>query len=97
MLNAEISKLLFNNTVTLTLKGYDILGQSKNLTVSDDANYHSEAINNTLGRYVVLSIAWRFGTMGNNGRRGGGQRGPGAPMGGGPGGPAGPPPGGPMI
>ena len=94
MLNAEISKLLFNNTVTLTLKGYDILGQSKNLTVSDNANYHSESVNNTLGRYVVLTVAWRFGTMGNNRRGQGGQRGPGGP--GGPGGPAGPPPGGPM-
>ena len=97
VLNAEISKLLFNNTVTLTLKGYDILGQSKNLTVSDNANYHSESVNNTLGRYVVLTVAWRFGTMGGSRRGQGGQRGPGGPMGGGPGGPAGPLPGGPMI
>ncbi len=90
VLNAEISKLLFNNNMTLALRGYDILGQSKNLTVSDSANYHSEAVNNTLGRYVVVSLTWRFGTMGN---RRGGQRGPGGP-GGGPGGPGpgGPPP-----
>ena len=90
VLNAEISKLLFNNNMTLALRGYDILGQSKNLTVSDSANYHSEAVNNTLGRYVVVSLTWRFGTMGN---RRGGRRGPGGP-GGGPGGPGpgGPPP-----
>jgi len=76
--------------MTLALRGYDILGQSKNLTVSDSANYHSEAVNNTLGRYVVVSLTWRFGTMGN---RRGGRRGPGGP-GGGPGGPGpgGPPP-----
>lgn len=85
VLNAEISKLLFNNNMTLALRGYDILGQSKNLTVSDSANYHSEAVNNTLGRYVVVSLTWRFGTMGN---RRGGRRGPG-------GGPGGPGPGGP--
>jgi len=90
VLNAEISKLLFNNNMTLALRGYDILGQSKNLTVSDSANYHSEAVNNTLGRYVVVSLTWRFGALGN---RRGGQRGPGGP-GGGPGGPGpgGPPP-----
>ena len=34
ILNAEIQKLLFNNTMTIALKGYDILGQAKNLSVS---------------------------------------------------------------
>ena len=81
--NAEISKLLFNDSVTIALRGYDLLGQSKNLTVSDSSNYHTESVNNTLGRYVIVSISWRFGTMG------------GGRMGGGPGrGPGGPPPGG---
>lgn len=86
VLNAEISKLLFNDSVTLAIRGYDILGQSKNLMVSDSANYHSESVNNTLGRYVIVSLTWRFGTMGG-GRRGfrGGPGGPG-------GGPGGPPP-----
>ena len=91
VLNAEISKLLFNNNVTLALRGYDLLGQSKNLTVTDNSNYHSESINNTLGRYVVLSVSWRFGTMGRRNRRPSG--GPGAPPAGGPGMP---PPGGGM-
>ncbi len=86
VLNAEISKLLFNNNMTVALRGYDILGQSKNLTVSDSSNYHSETVNNTLGRYVVVSLTWRFGTMGGNRRRGGGPGGPDGP-GGGPGGP----------
>lgn len=87
VLNAEVSKLLFNNNMTLALRAYDILGQSKNLTVTDSSNYHSEVVNNTLGRYIVCSLTWRFGTMGNNRRPGG--RGLG---GRGPGGPAGPPP-----
>ena len=87
--NAEISKLLFNDSVTIALRGYDLLGQSKNLTVSDSSNYHTESVNNTLGRYIIVSISWRFGTMGG-GRMGGGPgRGPG-------GGPGGPPSGGPM-
>ena len=82
ILNAEITKLLFKNKCTLALKAYDILGQSKNLSVSDSANYHMETRNNTLGRYIILSLTYRFGNFG------GGHGGPGGhgrgPMGGGP-------------
>lgn len=88
ILNAEISKSLFNDSMTLAVRGYDILGQSRNLMVSDSANYHSESVNNTLGRYVIVSLTWRFGTMGGSGFRGG-RPGPGGPGGG----PGGPPPG----
>ena len=56
ILNAEITKLLFKNKCTLAVKAYDILGQSKNLSVSDSANYHIETRNNTLGRYIILSL-----------------------------------------
>lgn len=90
ILNAEITKLLFKNRFTLSLKAYDLLNQSKNLSVSDSSNYHTETWNNTLGRYVILSLTWRFGNMSNASK---GRRGPGGP--GGPGhgpGPGGPPP-----
>ena len=83
ILNAEILKNFGN--FTLALRGTDILGQSKNLTVTDNSNYHLETVNNTLGRYVILAFTWRFGSMGN--RRGmmGGPGGmPRMPMGGGP-------------
>ena len=80
ILNATIEKLLFNNTVTLTLSANDILGQSKNLMVSDTANYHTESTNNTLGRYIMVSLSYRFGTFG---RRGAGRGGNGGGMGGG--------------
>lgn len=73
VLNAEITKLLFKNKFTLSLKAYDILNQSKNLTVSDASNYHLETRNNTLGRYIILSLTYRFGTFGGPG---------GGPMGG---------------
>ena len=82
ILNAEITKLLFKNKFTLALKAYDILGQSKNLSVSDSANYHLETRNNTLGRYIIMSLTYRFGNFG-----GPGGRGPGGPGGRGPGGP----------
>ena len=87
--NLEITKLLFKNQCTLSLKGYDLLNQSKNLSVSDSSNYHTETWNNTLGRYVILSLTWRFGNM-NNASKGLRGRGPGGP-GHGPG-PGGPPP-----
>ncbi len=78
ILNAEITKLLFKKKFTLALKAYDILGQSKNLSVSDSSNYHLETRNNTLGRYIILSLTYRFGNF----NQGGGQRrGPGGPGG----------------
>lgn len=80
ILNAEITKLLFKNKCTLALKAYDILGQSKNLSVSDSANYHIETRNNTLGRYIILSLTYRFGNFGGPG----GGRGPGGHGGHGP-------------
>ena len=84
ILNAEITKLLFKKKLTLALKAYDILGQSKNLSVSDSSNYHLETRNNTLGRYIILSLTYRFGNFNN---QAGGRRGPGGPMGGFGGGP----------
>jgi hypothetical protein len=76
VLNAEITQQVFKKKATLALKAYDILGQSKNLSVSDSANYHLERRNNTLGRYIILSLTYRFGNFGGN--RGGM---PGGPMG----------------
>ncbi|MCQ2154414.1 MAG: outer membrane beta-barrel protein [Bacteroidales bacterium] len=90
VLNAEISKLLCKKKLTLSLKGYDLLGQARNLNIKDTDNYHQEITNNTLGRYIILSLTYRFGNFnkfnqtvsGQRGGRGGYGRGP---MGGGPG------------
>ena len=79
--NAEISKQLFKNQFTLALKAYDILNQSKNTYRRDQGNNIQDVQNNTLGRYLILSLTYRFGNFG--GQRGG-MRGPGGPgMGGG--------------
>ena len=75
VLNAEITQLIFKKKCTIALKAYDILGQSKNLSVTDSANYHQETRNNTLGRYIIVSLTYRFGNFG-------GGRGQGGPMGG---------------
>lgn len=99
ILFAEINKTIFK-TVTLALRGYDILGQNKNIMVSDDltSGIHSESLSNSLGRYVIFSATFRFGTMGR-GRGGMGGRGPmgGGPMGRGPMGGGGPMMGGPRM
>ncbi|MGM9747610.1 MAG: hypothetical protein ACI3ZN_02305, partial [Candidatus Cryptobacteroides sp.] len=76
--NAELSKLLFKNQMTLAIKAYDIMNQSKNLSLTDASNYHQEVRNNTLGRYIILSLTWRFGNFNKAGQqmRGGPGRGP---------------------
>ena len=66
VLNLEIQKLILNKKATIAVKGYDLLGQSKNLTVSDSGNTHIETINNTLGRYVIVSFTYRFGNFDKN-------------------------------
>lgn len=89
ILNAEITQLVLNKKATIALRAYDILNQAKNLMVTDASNYHQEVRNNTLGRYVIVSFTYRFGTFNNrkggNGPRGGyGPRGAGGPPSGGP-------------
>ena len=74
--NAEISKQLFKNQFTIALKAYDILNQSRNTYRTATDNYVLDTQNNTLGRYIILSLTYRFGNFG--GQRGG-MRGPGGP------------------
>ena len=84
--NANVSVPLFKRQATLSLRAYDLLDQAKNLQVAMTDNYYQETLNNTLGRYVMLSFTWRFGSFGGRGGRGGGNFRPGAggpPMGGG--------------
>lgn len=76
ILNAEVTKLLFKKKFTLALKAYDILGKSKNLSVTDASNYHQETRNNTLGRYIILSLTYRFGNFNGNGQQRGPMMGP---------------------
>lgn len=85
ILNMSISKLLFKDRMTVMLKAYDILNQAKTLSVTDASNYHTESVNNTLGRYIIVSLTWRFGSFGGMRAPGGGRggrRGPGGPGGG---------------
>ncbi len=80
--NANVSVPLFKRQATLSLRAYDLLDQAKNLRVSITDNYYQETRNNTLGRYVMLSFTWRFGSFGGRGggNRGGFRPGAGGPM-----------------
>ena len=78
--NMEIEKLLFKNQASISLRGYDLLGQTKNFSLSTSGTTYTESFTNSLGRYIILAFTWRFNSFG--GQRGrGGMGGPG--MGGG--------------
>ena len=88
IVNAEITKMVFRNRATLALNVYDLLGKTKNFSTRESGNMYTESFTNSLGRYVIISFTWRFGTIGGRGGRGDGQRGGGfgggrPPMGGG--------------
>lgn len=96
MWNASISQQFLNDkSLTLTLKVYDLLNQSKNINVSNTGTYTDESETNALTRYFMVTLSYRFNSFGkgnepksNNMMRGGfgGPGGHGGP-GGGPGGP----------
>ena len=70
--NAGLSMPIIYNSATISLNAYDILGQRKTLSTSQTENYYSETRSKSVGRYIILSFTWRFGTFGGrNGRMGG--------------------------
>lgn len=63
--NAEISyQFLRNRQLTLSLKAYDILGQQADIRRSVTANYIDDSETNALGRYVMVTLAYKFNTFG---------------------------------
>ena len=83
--NGEISKTFYHNAFTFKVKCYDILNKSRNTYRNTSENYFEDVTNNTLGRYLMFSLTFRFGSFGGksmrDARRGGGFMGP--PPGGG--------------
>lgn len=105
MWNASLSyQFLHDRNMSVTLSAYDILGQRSNIRRNITASYIDDSRYNSLTRYVMLSLSYKFNTFGKNGRRnnaeewegpgtgdrgGRGERRQGPPPGGGrPGGPA---------
>lgn len=89
MWNASISySFLRGRAMTVSLKAYDLLQQKSNIRRNVTANYTEDIRYNSLTRYFMVSLAYKFNTFGagrqpedRNARRGHG-------------GPGGPPPGG---
>jgi hypothetical protein len=70
--NAGLQMPIIYNSATIALNAYDMLGQRKNLSTTQNENLYSESRSLSIGRYVILSFTWRFGTFGGrNGRMGG--------------------------
>ena len=61
LLNARLSKVMFKKKVTAAISATDILNQVKSMTVTDNANQHREVRSNSLGRYIIGTLTWRFG------------------------------------
>lgn len=63
--NASISyQFLRGKNATVTLKGYDLLGQRSNVRASNNGNYFDQTRYNSLTRYVMLSFTYKFNTFG---------------------------------
>lgn len=105
MWNASLSyQFLHDRNMSVTLSAYDILGQRSNIRRNITASYIDDSRYNSLTRYVMVTLSYKFNTFGKNGRRnnaeewegpgtgdrgGRGERRQGPPPGGGrPGGPA---------
>ena len=85
--NGEVSKTFFRNAFTFKVRVYDILNKSKNTYRNTSENYFEDVTNNTLGRYLMFTLTYRFGSFGGvsmrDARRGGGPGRWGPPGGGG--------------
>lgn len=89
MWNASISyQFLRDKSLTASVKAYDLLRQQNSISRSVTANYIDDTSVNTLTRYFMFTLSYRFNTFGKGKQPGGredGTRGPRGP-GGGPGG-----------
>ncbi|MCR4603306.1 MAG: outer membrane beta-barrel protein [Prevotella sp.] len=58
--NAELSRTLFKERVTLKLTAFDLLHQLSSTQYSVNAQGRTESWNNCIPRYVMLSLAYKF-------------------------------------
>lgn len=62
--NAQVSySFLSDKSLTLAVKGYDILGMKKNISRSVSASSIIDSQYNELTRYVMVSLTWSFNTI----------------------------------
>lgn len=58
--NAELSRSLFNGNLLFKLRAYDILGKVSPYATIVNAQAYTETFTNTLTRYVMLQVTYRF-------------------------------------
>jgi hypothetical protein len=71
MLQASISKLAFDNRIEMALVGFDLLDQNRGVTYTNGASFIQERQTESLGRYILLRVTYRLGSLGMRGERGG--------------------------
>lgn len=59
--NASVSKTFFRKRMTAKVKVYDILKSNKAISRTNAENYWQDTRNNTLGRYLMFTLLYRFG------------------------------------
>ena len=65
MWNANISySFLRGRAMTVSLKAYDLLQQKSNINRTVTANYSEDIRYNSLTRYFMVSVAYKFNTFG---------------------------------
>lgn len=83
MWNASISySMLRDRSLTLSLSAYDLLQQKSNVRRTVNANYSEDVRYNSLTRYFMVSLSWKFNTFGKGNQpqmRDDFRRGPGGP------------------
>lgn len=60
--NAQLSRTFLHGRLTATLIGEDLFGQRTNTTYDVNAQGRTERWTNQLGRYVLLTLAYKFNT-----------------------------------
>ena len=60
--NAQLSRTFLHGRLTASLIGEDLFGQRTNTTYDVNAQGRTERWTNQLGRYVLLTLAYKFNT-----------------------------------
>ena len=75
MLQASVSKLAMDDRVELELIGFDLLDQNQGVTYTNGASFIQERRVDSLGRYMMLVVHYRLGSLGRAAPAAGGGRG----------------------
>lgn len=65
LLKAELSRYILHQRGTISITGFDLLNQNKAIQRISQLNYLMEQRSNTIGRYVMLTFAYKLNKVGN--------------------------------